>query len=53
MLSAARRFLQRTANRATRDRTLRTIAGRVRKFGNSSVSDDRDALRREAMNYPI
>jgi DNA polymerase-1 len=47
------RFLQRTANRATRDRTLRTIAGRLRKFGNSSVSDDRGALRREAMNYPI
>ena len=47
------RFLQRTANRATRDRTLRTIAGRLRKYGNSSVSDDRGALRREAMNYPI
>jgi DNA polymerase-1 len=47
------RFLQRTANRATRDRTLRTLAGRVRKFGNDSVADDRGAMRREAMNYPI
>jgi len=47
------RFLQRTANRAMRDRTLRTLAGRVRKFGDSSVSDDRGAMRREAMNYPI
>jgi DNA polymerase-1 len=47
------RFLQRTANRATRDRTLRTLAGRVRKFGNSPVTDDRGAMRREAMNYPI
>ena len=47
------RFLQRTANRATRDRTLRTLAGRVRKFGESPVLDDRGAMRREAMNYPI
>jgi DNA polymerase-1 len=47
------RFLQRTANRAMRDRTLRTLAGRVRKFGNAPVSDDRGAMRREAMNYPI
>src|ERR671917_2189726 len=47
------RFLQRTANRAVRDRTLRTLAGRVRKFGNIPVSDDRGALRREAMNFPI
>ena len=47
------RFLQRTANRATRDRTLRTLAGRVRKFGNDPVEDDRGAMRREAMNYPI
>jgi DNA polymerase-1 len=47
------RFLQRTANRAARDRTLRTLAGRVRKFGNGAVSDDRGAMRREAMNYPI
>ncbi len=47
------RFLQRTANRAMRDRTLRTLAGRVRKFGNVPVADDRGAMRREAMNYPI
>jgi DNA polymerase-1 len=47
------RFLQRTANRATRDRTLRTLAGRVRKFGNDPAADDRGAMRREAMNYPI
>ncbi|HEX2741181.1 MAG TPA: DNA polymerase, partial [Rubrobacter sp.] len=47
------RFLQRTANRAMRDRTLRTLAGRVRKFGNNPVADDRGAMRREAMNYPI
>jgi DNA polymerase I len=46
-------FLQRTANRAVRDRTLRTLAGRVRKFGNDPIADDRGALRREAMNYPI
>ncbi len=47
------RFLQRTANRAMRDRTLRTLAGRVRKFGNGPVADDRGAMRREAMNFPI
>ena len=47
------RFLQRTANRAVRDRTLRTLAGRVRKFRNDPVADDRGAMRREAMNYPI
>jgi DNA polymerase-1 len=47
------RFLQRTANRATRDRTLRTLAGRIRKFGNDPIEDDRGAMRREAMNYPI
>jgi DNA polymerase I-like protein with 3'-5' exonuclease and polymerase domains len=47
------RFLQRTANRAVRDRELRTLAGRVRKFGNVPVADDRGAMRREAMNYPI
>src|SRR5215208_1002160 len=46
-------FLQRTANRAVRDRELRTLAGRVRKFGNDPVADDRGAMRREAMNYPI
>jgi len=49
------RYLQRTANRALKDRTLRTLAGRVRKFGNTSGlgSVERGALRREAMNYPI
>ncbi len=47
------RFLQQTANRATKERALRTLSGRVRKFGNSSVEDDRGALRREAMNFPI
>jgi DNA polymerase I len=48
-------YLQRTANRALRDRTLRTLAGRVRKFGDTSGlgSLERGALRREAMNYPI
>ena len=50
------RFLQRTASRAMRDGTLRTLAGRVRKFGDTSgLLDTRDkgAMRREAMNYPI
>ena len=47
------RFLQSTANRASRDRTLRTLAGRVRKFGRNSGVDDKGAMRREAMNYPI
>ncbi|MGB3683237.1 MAG: bifunctional 3'-5' exonuclease/DNA polymerase [Rubrobacteraceae bacterium] len=47
------RFLQSTANRASRDRTLRTLAGRVRKFGQKSGVDDKGAMRREAMNYPI
>jgi DNA polymerase-1 len=47
------RFLQRTANRAVRDRELRTLAGRVRMFGNAPMADDRGAMRREAMNYPI
>ncbi len=46
-------FLQETAGRATKTRKLRTLSGRVRKFGDTSVSDDRGALRREAMNYPI
>jgi DNA polymerase-1 len=36
-----------------RDRELHTLAGRVRKFGNDPVADDRGAMRREAMNYPI
>ncbi|MGB3634080.1 MAG: bifunctional 3'-5' exonuclease/DNA polymerase [Rubrobacteraceae bacterium] len=47
------RFLQSTANKASRDRTLRTLAGRVRKFGRNSGIDDKGAMRREAMNYPI
>ena len=47
------RFLQSTANKASRDRTLRTLAGRVRKFGRNSGVDDKGAMRREAMNYPI
>jgi DNA polymerase-1 len=48
-----KRFLQETAGRATKTRKLRTLSGRIRKFGDTSVSDDRGALRREAMNYPI
>src|SRR5215216_6635043 len=49
------KYLQETANEAIRARTLRTLSGRVRKFGNTSGlnSIDRGALRREAMNYPI
>ena len=47
-----RNFLHKTASRAVRDRTLRTIAGRLRKFGDSTF-DDKGAMRREAMNYPI
>ncbi|MGF1471307.1 MAG: bifunctional 3'-5' exonuclease/DNA polymerase [Rubrobacteraceae bacterium] len=47
------RFLQSTANKASRERTLRTLAGRLRKFGPGSGVDDRGAMRREAMNYPI
>jgi DNA polymerase-1 len=46
-------YLQRTANRAVRERRLRTIAGRLRKFGDGPLPDDKGALRREAMNYPI
>ena len=50
-----RQYLQGTASRALRDRTLRTLAGRVRKFGDTSSlgSVERGAMRREAMNYPI
>src|ERR671911_489669 len=50
-----RQYLQGTASRALRDRTLRTLAGRVRKFGDTSGlgSVERGAMRREAMNYPI
>jgi DNA polymerase-1 len=48
-------YLQGTANEAMKTRTLRTLSGRVRKFGNTSglSSMERGALRREAMNFPI
>ncbi|MGI8650743.1 MAG: bifunctional 3'-5' exonuclease/DNA polymerase [Rubrobacter sp.] len=48
-------LLHETADRATKERTLRTLAGRVRKFRNPDEmgKQDRGALRREAMNYPI
>ena len=45
--------MQGTANKASRDRKLHTLAGRVRKFGRNSGVDDKGAMRREAMNYPI
>jgi DNA polymerase-1 len=49
------KYLQDTANEAMRTRTLRTLSGRVRKFGNTSglSSVERGALRREAMNFPV
>jgi DNA polymerase-1 len=49
------KYLQGTANEAMKTRTLRTLSGRVRKFGNTSglSSMERGALRREAMNFPI
>jgi DNA polymerase I len=49
------KYLQDTANEALRARTLRTLSGRVRKFGDTSGlgSAERGALRREAMNFPI
>jgi DNA polymerase I len=49
------RYLQSTATRAMKTRTLRTVSGRVRKFGDTSRlgSMERGALRREAMNYPV
>jgi DNA polymerase-1 len=49
------RFLQSTASRAMKKGTLRTLSGRVRKFGNTSGlgNTERGALRREAMNFPI
>ena len=48
-------YLQQTADRALKERTLRTLSGRVRKFGDvSSLDRERKAaLRREAMNFPI
>ena len=50
-----RRYLQGTASRAMKTGTLRTLSGRVRKFGDTSGlgSMERGAMRREAMNYPI
>ncbi|HLM78713.1 MAG TPA: bifunctional 3'-5' exonuclease/DNA polymerase [Rubrobacteraceae bacterium] len=49
------RFLQSTASRTMKTGTLRTLSGRVRKFGNTSGlgNTERGALRREAMNFPI
>jgi DNA polymerase-1 len=49
------RYLQSTAARTMKTRTLRTLSGRVRKFGDTSrlSSVERGALRREAMNYPV
>jgi DNA polymerase-1 len=49
------RYLQSTANEAMKTRTLRTLSGRVRKFGDTSGlgSAERGALRREAMNFPV
>src|ERR671916_719508 len=49
------KYLQDTANEAMRTRTLRSLSGRVRKFGATSglSSMERGALRREAMNFPI
>jgi DNA polymerase-1 len=49
------KYLQDTANEAMRTRTLRTLSGRVRKFGDTSglSSMERGALRREAMNFPV
>jgi DNA polymerase-1 len=48
-------YLQATADKAIRTGTLRTLSGRVRKFGDASGLDSmaKGALRREAMNYPI
>lgn len=48
-------FLQKTANRAIKDMTLRTLAGRIRKFKDTKNlgRQERGSLRREAMNYPI
>jgi DNA polymerase I len=50
-----RRYLQGTASRAMKTGTLRTLSGRVRKFGDTSGlgSMERGGMRREAMNYPI
>jgi DNA polymerase-1 len=49
------RYLQSTAAKAMKTRTLRTLSGRVRKFGDVSGLDPvaKGAVRREAMNFPI
>jgi DNA polymerase-1 len=49
------RYLQSTASKAMKTRTLRTLAGRVRKFPDPSGLDSiaKGGMRREAMNYPI
>jgi len=49
------RYLQSTASKAMKTRTLRTLAGRVRKFSDPSGLDSiaKGGMRREAMNYPI
>ena len=49
------RYLQSTASKAMKSRTLRTLAGRVRKFPDPSGLDSiaKGGMRREAMNYPI
>ncbi len=49
------RYLQSTASKAMKAGTLRTLAGRVRKFPDHSGLDSiaKGAMRREAMNYPI
>ncbi len=49
------RYLQSTAARAVKTRTLRTLSGRVRKFPDPSGMDSlaKGGMRREAMNYPV
>src|SRR5918997_197411 len=49
------RYLQATADKAVEMGTLRTLSGRIRKFGDVSRLDSmtKGALRREAMNFPI
>ena len=50
------RYLQGTASKAMKTRTLRTLSGRVRKFRDDPSRLDpmaKGAMRREAMNYPV
>ncbi len=49
------RYLKTTADKAIETGTLRTLSGRIRKFGDVSRLDSmtKGALRREAMNFPI